>query len=434
MKEFLKGVVIKILTLEAQILIWRFKPYVIMVTGSVGKTSTKDAVYTALNSFLPSVRKSQKSQNSDIGVPLTILNLNNAWSNPILWLWNIFFGLLKVIFTFNYPKYLILEVGADKPGDLANLLNWIKPNMVVATIFPSLSVHVQFYKTPDDVIKEESLPALEMPSDGILILNDDDEKSAALGKEFGVKVITYGLTPRANVSSLGDEILYSQIDGRSVPTGMKFAVSYGNNKVPFTINGAIGITQIYPVLAGIASAIALGGKLQDLANVYDDYEVPRGRMCTIPAIKGAIIIDDSYNSSPVAVDIALRTLKRVSGKRRIVALGDMRELGSYAKDEHLKVGKLVAETADILITVGILSRHIAEGALNNKMDEKNIYQFEDSEKAGKFLETILKEGDIVLVKGSQNTIFMERLVEEIMLHPEDKEKLLVRQEKEWSRR
>jgi UDP-N-acetylmuramoyl-tripeptide--D-alanyl-D-alanine ligase len=90
--------------------------------------------------------------------------------------------------------------------------------------------------------------------------------------------------------------------------------------------------------------------------------------------------------------------------------------------------------ADILITVGPLSRDVAQGALDNGMDEKKIFQFDDSRKAGKFLEGILKEGDVVLAKGSQNTIFMERLVEEIMLHPEDKEKLLVRQEVEWKTR
>ncbi len=431
MKGLMKSIVVAILTLEARVLIWRSMPYVIMVTGSVGKTSTKDAIYTALNSFLPKVSKSLKSHNGDIGVPLTILNLDNGWNNPFLWLWNIVGGFLKMVFSISNPKYLILEVGADKPGDLRDILNWIKPNMVVTTLFPHISVHVQFYKTPEDVIKEESLPIFSLPSDGVLILNDDDEKAVQFGRDYEGLTITYGTTPRAKVYATGDEILYAQIDGRSVPVGMKFDVFYGNNKVPFTVVGAIGITQIYPVLAAVASSIALGGRLERLSNVFDDHEVPRGRMCIIPGLKGASIIDDSYNSSPIAADSALRTLKRVRGSRHIAALGDMRELGNYAKEEHLKLGKIVTETANILITVGPLSRYIAEGALNNGMDEKNIYQFDDSRQAGKFLETILKEGDIVLAKGSQNTIFMERLVEEVMLHPEEKEKLLVRQEGEW---
>ena len=157
-------------------------------------------------------------------------------------------------------------------------------------------------------------------------------------------------------------------------------------------------------------------------------------MRLISGIKDTMIIDDSYNSSPVAAEVALQTLKKVEAKRKIVALGDMRELGSYAKEEHQKLGKSVATVADILITVGPLSRDTVQGALDAGMDEKNIFQFDDSQKAGKFLETILKEGDIVLVKGSQNTIFMERLVLEIMKHPERAEELLVRQEEEWNGR
>ena len=339
-----------------------------------------------------------------------------------------------MVFAVSFPKYLVLEVGPDKPGDMGNLLNWIKPNLVVVTRLPEISVHVEHYKSPEEVSKEESLPALVLTREGILILNDDDEKVVSLRKNFAGKVLTYGLTPRADINALSEEIIYGVVDGRRVPTGMRFFVNYGNNKVQFEILGAVGIAHIYAILGGIATAVSLGGKLENLVKAFNDYEIPRGRMCIIPGIKGVTIVDDSYNSSPVAAEIALQTLKRIEGKRKIAALGDMRELGSYAKEEHQKLGKLVADTADVLITVGPLSKYTVEGALNNGLDEKNIYQFDDSQKAGKFLETILREGDIVLAKGSQNTIFMERLVREVMLHPEMAEKLLVRQEEEWQRK
>ncbi|MDO8590711.1 MAG: cyanophycin synthetase, partial [bacterium] len=163
------------------------------------------------------------------------------------------------------------------------------------------------------------------------------------------------------------------------------------------------------------------------------------------------VIDDTYNSSPVAVAEALRTLAEVKVDaspsaqdlaqddpearprgRKIAVLGDMLELGKYSIKAHEKAGKEAVGAADILVTVGLRARDIAMGALDNGMDEKNIFQFDDTKEAGKHVETIMAEGDIVLVKGSQG-MRMERIVEEIMAHPEDKDILLVRQEEEWQK-
>jgi UDP-N-acetylmuramoyl-tripeptide--D-alanyl-D-alanine ligase len=134
------------------------------------------------------------------------------------------------------------------------------------------------------------------------------------------------------------------------------------------------------------------------------------------------------------IELALLTLKglKVSG-RRIGVLGDMRELGNFAKEEHQKIGTLAAKICDVLVTVGIAARDIVEGALQTLMDEKNIFQFEESREAGKFMEGIIREGDVILIKGSQS-IRMERTVEELMEHPENKDKLLVRQDEEWGKR
>lgn len=434
MKEIFKKIIINILILESRIILWRFSPYIIMVTGSVGKTSTKDAVYTALKSKFNSVRKSKKSQNSDIGVPLTILDLSNAWNNPILWAFNILIGFLKAVLSFSYPKYLVLEVGADKPNDLADLLLWIKPSAVVATRFPDMPSHVQFYSSPEAVIEEELLPTLKVPRDGYLIVNSDDERAKKSAEGFEGKILSYGLTPMATVHSKGEEIIYKENNGIQYPVGIKFDVMYKDEVFPFILYGVLGSTHIYPVLAGACVAISQGASLEEISKAFDDHEFPRGRMAIIEGLKGTTIIDDTYNSSPVAVEWALATLNGLNTQgRKFVALGDMRELGKYADSEHYKVGQNIARNIvpHELILVGPLSRKIAEGAMAEGYSESRINQFDNSRDAGKYLEKIIQTGDVVLAKGSQNTIRMEWLVEEIMAHPEDKEKLLVRQEDFW---
>lgn len=120
MKSILKSLIKNILVLESRIILKKYKPYIIAVTGSVGKTSTKDAIYTAISSNFK-VRKNEKSFNSEIGVPLTILGVQNAWSDPIGWLKNIFHGLELIFFKHDYPEYLIVEVGADHPGDIHSI-------------------------------------------------------------------------------------------------------------------------------------------------------------------------------------------------------------------------------------------------------------------------------------------------------------------------
>jgi UDP-N-acetylmuramoyl-tripeptide--D-alanyl-D-alanine ligase len=154
-------------------------------------------------------------------------------------------------------------------------------------------------------------------------------------------------------------------------------------------------------------------------------------MRLIDGIKNTLIIDDTYNSSPVACEEAVVTLGDIkTTKKKIAILADMMEIGKFSAEAHKDVGTLVAKSADVLITVGMRARFFAEGALNNGMDENNIFQYDDSVSAGKFAESLINSGDIILIKGSQSTR-MEKAVGELMAHPEDAGKLLVRQEEEW---
>ena len=429
MKSIFKKIISLIITCEAILIIKKYKPKIIAVTGSVGKTSTKDAIFAVMSSSF-FVRKSEKSFNSDIGIPLTILGCQNAWFDPIKWCRNIFRGLELILFTKKYPEWLILEVGADRPGDIKNVSRWLKPKLVVLTSFAKVPVHVEFFKDRDAVIREKKYLVDALKHDGILIVNGDDEDSVKIKESAKNISIIYGTSNIADLIATEIKNYYGKDGGIE---GVTFKVEYKENIVPVIIKGALGDKSLYSSLAAIAVGISQKINIVKAAEALINLEASKGRMRIIKGIKNTTIIDDTYNSSPKALISALNTLKEIkvsNSAKKIAVLGDMLELGKHSIDEHYKAGKLVADVCDILLTVGIRSRKIAEGALDGLLSEKNIYQFENSVEAGKFLQNILKEGDVILIKGSQS-MRMERTVEEVMSEPDKAVELLVRQETEW---
>src|SRR4029077_17520365 len=143
-------IVVVSLTWEAQTALKKYKPKIVSITGSVGKTTTKDAVYTALASTY-TARKSEKNVSAELSVPLTILGLPNGRSNPFVWLTNIVEGLLFIIFPFKYPEWLILEIGAEKPGGIEKISQWLKSDVVIITRFGDTPAHIEFFKSIDDL-------------------------------------------------------------------------------------------------------------------------------------------------------------------------------------------------------------------------------------------------------------------------------------------
>lgn len=434
MKAFFKKTIVLLLTAEAKFVLKRHTPKIIAITGSVGKTSTKDAIFDVLSPFLH-VRKSQKSFNSEIGIPLTILGISNAWNNPFLWLLNILRGAYVAFLSRKYPAWLILEVGADRPKDIENISQWLKPDFVVITRFSKVPVHVEFFGTPERVIEEKSHLVKALKDNGVLVLNADDEDVLALRELCrSQEVATFSLADEATLRGSNYRIVYDKGAHGPKPSGVNFKIEYGGSAVPVTLSGVLGKTHVYPILAALLVGVKLGLNVVKMAEGVHKYHPTPGRMRLLDGIKETTIIDDSYNSSPVALTEALETLRdsEVTG-RKIAVLGDMLELGKYSVEEHVRLGAMLAPFVDVLFTVGIRARDIAKGALDQGLPDRSIFQFEDSRTAGNMLEHSLEEGDLILIKGSQSTR-MERVVEEIMLLPEDKEKLLVRQEPEWSKR
>ena len=432
-KKIFKKIITTIITWEAKLVVKKYKPKIIAITGSVGKTSTKDAIFTVLSKF-KTVRKSEKSFNSEIGLPLTILGCPNGWDNPITWLENIFHGLSFILLKKPYPEYLVLEVGVGKPGDIRkNVAPWLAPDIVVITRFPDKPVHVEFFKNAEDIIEEKSALAFALKKDGVLILNHDDEKVYAVHNKANRRTVSYGSNENATYKITYPSYINTNINGEESTRGISFKLEHDGHTFPVMLPNIVGMNFIGSALAAIAVAAELDCDLLLSLGYISEYKTPPGRLSLIEGVSGSMIIDDTYNSSPVAAIAALEVLKEMKSKRKIAVLGDMLELGKFTEEEHHNLGKLASGVADMLVVVGPRAKFIAPGALENGFNPKHLYSFDSSKTAAKFMEGVVEKGDLILVKGSQG-VRLERVVGSIMAHPELKGKLLCRQEKEWQNR
>lgn len=247
MKHFLKKTIVAILTFEAQWLLKRKQPKIIAITGSVGKTSTKDAIFTVLKKHVHA-RKSEKSFNSDIGVALTILGLQNGWNNPLLWIKNIVDGALQAFFTKSYPDVLVLEMGVDRKGDMKRLTQWIHPDVVVLTRFPDVPVHVEFFASPQEVIEEKMTLAYALKSEGILLYNNDDQKIVEKLPTIRQKAFGYSRYSPSHFTLSKDLYLY---DG-GMPIGLECTLTHIHESVTIRVLGALGVQHAYTCAAAVA--------------------------------------------------------------------------------------------------------------------------------------------------------------------------------------
>lgn len=425
MKSLMRDIVAGMLAILARGVIRKYRPKIVMITGSVGKTSTKDAVAAALSGAFD-LRASEKSYNSEFGVPFTIFGVRNPWSSPVAWLSVVATALGLMFIRKPYPHMLVLEVGADRPGDLAKILRIATPDAVVVTHLPEVPVHVEAYASPQAVRDEEFTPAYALAPGAPLILSADDEHAREMAKELSAAVATFGFSPEADVH-LSEPEPY-QKDGKTV--GVKATVTVNGMREELKVVGALGRPQLYAPAAALTLARALGIAVPDALRSLASYTPPPGRARILAGRNGAVLIDDSYNASPAAVVeslAALRLMPEVS--RRIAVLGDMLELGRYSAEEHERVGRIAARAVEVLVTVGSRARAIAKAAREAGMAETAIMEFATSPEAGEALAGLVRQGDLVLIKGSQS-VRTERVVERLLADPHDRDKL-VRQEREW---
>lgn len=405
-----------ILKLLSKAVIKKYKPIVIGITGSVGKTSTKEAVFSVLKGKF-NVGANDASFNNEIGFPMAILGLKKP--GRLIWIPNLLksFGLL-LFKNKKYPEILVLEMGADKPGDIGYLINIAKPEIGIITAVGELPVHLEFYSGPEEVAKEKSKLIESLPLKGFAVLNYDDEVVFRMRDLSRGEVMTYGFNAGADLKA-SDLIYFIQTDYQ-VAAGLSFKLNYEKSTVPFRLTDALGRHQVYAALAAIAIGLHFGMNLVEISQVLERMEFPKQRMKLVRGKKNSWIIDDTYNASPLSTHAALDTLKEFGDKaitkagngRKIAVLGDMRELGVFVEKAHRLIGNLAGERVEYIFTVGSAAKFIADSAFN-QLPKENIMSFDNSDEAGEYLKNFIQEGDIVLVKGSR-AMKMEKVVEVLM--------------------
>lgn len=426
-KDILKHIVAFKLQLVCRLILARHKPIVIAITGSVGKTATKDMMAHVLSHFT-TVGSGKKSFNSDFGVPLTIIGAENPWGSTIGWLRVIWRG-LEVAFSEDYPKVLVVEVGARFPGDIARLSKWLKPDIAIITHIPEIPVHIEFFNSRQDLIDEKSSIAKYLKQGGTLILNHDEEDVFNIAKESLHKVVGIGFDMGADIRA--KDIMPKVFeDGRY---GVSSTIAIGEHFYNINLPGFIAPHQLYSVLFVLAVVDTLGYDVAEAIMYFENLPRTPGRLNPIKGINDTLVLDDSYNASPVAVMAALSALKNLQGNgRKIAVLGDMLDLGKMTREAHENIGRTLHEHSDQAILVGPRMRFAYDIAVNN-FGQDSIIHFEGADEARNHLLAMLKPGDTILVKGSQG-IRMEKIVAEIIADKEHALDLLVRQDEEWKRR
>lgn len=424
----MENIITQILRFFSKKVLQKYKPEIIAITGSLGKTSAKEAISQMMASKYK-IWQTKGNFNNQIGVPFTILGIDKSPKKSILGWINVFIksSLLILITNKNYPKKIVVEMGADHVGDIEYLVDFI--NVSIGVLTKIAPVHLEFFKNLDNILKEKTKIFKNIPSDGWAVLNIDDEMLKKYKLNIcNCNVMTYGIDVEADVWATDLQIIRKEHF-----VGTNFKIRYKGNIIPIFLPRALGKTQVYAFLAGACVALIHGMNLVEISILANKYFSPRGRTNLLKAINNANIIDDTYNSSPQAVKMAINLLFEIKEKeiikgRSIVVLSDMLELGESSVEDHREIGKFIAENSiskiGYLFTTGDLAMHISESAILNGFDKNLLIHFEDKNKLINHLKSIIKDDDLILVKGSRGTK-MELVVYEIMADRHLADNLLV---------
>jgi len=428
----MKTLLQKILKILAKRILAKYKPEVIGITGSVGKTGAKEAIYTVLAAKFK-VRENIKNYNNEIGLPLTIIGVGSPLKSLIGWL-KVFFSAIGLLIKTdpNYPKILVLEMAADAPGDLDYLTDLARCQIGVLTAIGDS--HLENFKTIENIKEEKATIIRKLPKNGSAILNFDDLNIRAVSKQTKAKILTFGMDNEADLGGKEVRLKFPSV-GAAWEPGLSFKLTFKGSFAPIFLPNIISRAGVYAALAGAAAGLIKGMNLIEISQALKKFDAPPGRMKIIPGIKKTFIIDDTYNASPLSANLALETLGNIAAKEgtyKYAVLGDMLELGAATISGHEEVGRAVLKNKiDKLIVVGERSRDIARSAKTAGMKEDNIFHFATTTEADKFLQERIKPGDIILVKGSQGAR-LEKIVKELMADPIRAGEFLVRQEAEWA--
>ena len=407
MKKLAKNVVAAVLGHQVRKLYKKNDFKVIGVVGSIGKTSTKLAIANVLNKKFK-VRYQEGNYNDLVSVPLIFFGEEMpSLFNPFAWI-NLFWRNQKQL---NQPykyDYVVVELGSDSPGLITEFKRYLKVEIgVLTSIVPE---HMAFFKSLDAVAEEELAVGC---FSSLVLANKDLSDEKYLSKL--TNSLTYGIKKNADFKLTHD--------------GKKISIMAGSAELLSTDFETVSEAELYTLLAASAVAQKLGMSGNEISQAIKKIEPFAGRMQRLEGINHSIIIDDSYNSSPEAVKLALNALYNTEAKQKIAVLGNMNELGEFSEEAHKKIGNLCdPKQLDLVLTIGQdANKYLAEAA---EAKGCKVQTFDNPYTIGKYLSSVVKEGGVVLVKGSQNGVFAEEAIKAILANPKDAKKL-VRQSDYW---
>lgn len=402
----------------------KYKPQIIAITGSVGKTSTREAVYAVVSQrFL--ARKSSKNFNDLLGLPLTILGATDYPGKSITrWLKIIWTGFFLILFKQKYPKVLVLEMGIDKPGEMDKLVSIAKPDIAILTRIGE--AHYEFFKSFEIIATEKAKIGSNLTSEDNFLFNAEDEavvKAAEMSaaNKIGVS-IAHNSEAKVYISHMEEEL--------TGPFKTHLTISAPDKEYTVTLP-ALGKTHVQAAVFAVAVGSLLKIETDLIQHGLNNYRPFPGRLNILPGIKHTILIDDTYNASPEAMEEAIALLLRLPGSKKMAVLGDMLELGSISDESHIQIGKRIAGTnIQRLVVVGAQGKLIGRGAIEGGFPAEQVVYFDSSAAARVPVQDMIEPEMAVLIKGSQG-VRMEKITKEIMAEPMKARLLLARQYGKW---
>ena len=414
----------RVLRVMASQVLARYRPTVVGVTGSVGKTSTKEAIALALRTKF-SVRVNEWNYNNEVGIPLTILGVRSGGGSFLRWMRVGWRFVILMVYRVEYPKVLVLEMAIDRPGDMEYLLGFLPVSVGVLTNVSGS--HLEYFGSLAAIGREKGLLLNRLPKDGTAVVNIDSEHARKSLKRTKARTLTYGTGQDATVRV--DQVILPE----HLPGGITFRLNYQGTVLPIRLPQIIAPHLVSAAAAAAAVGIAFRLNLVDISQALVGFRTLPGRMRLLEGVNDAFIIDDTYNASPASLHAALETLAALPAAHRLVALGDMLELGPQSASEHRRVAdQLVSSGVDRAILIGSRMRLAYEELLRRGWTDAQVTHLDHPRRGGEMLRQWLGKDDIVLVKGSQG-MRMEIITEGIIAHPGRAGKLLCRQSDEWKR-